>query len=248
MGLPMALGVLAQNQVGNVESLHRIGAAQNLGWPKQMSATQLARSIESLLANVATRTAMSGCGRNLVDGNGAFRVWLNLNEDRLRLRDVTLDDARQLWTWVNASDVRDVSFSREPIPWERHLEWLRSKLANPACRCWMGLNAEGQILGQVRFEAAPEGQAVISIVLDPSFRGQNLGRLLIWSACKKLFGETEWTAVLAFIKTSNVTSVRAFAGAGFQRRAEVQIKGHAALSFELTKQEMDGLRGVTGMA
>jgi UDP-2,4-diacetamido-2,4,6-trideoxy-beta-L-altropyranose hydrolase len=244
MGLPMLLLILADNQAGNVESLHRLGTAQNLGWPRQLSPAQLARAIEALLADSDTRTTMSGRGRGLVDGNGAFRVWLNLNEDRLRLRQVTMDDARQLWTWANASDVREVSFSSEPIPWERHLEWLRSKLADPNVCFWMVLNAEGQPLGQVRFEAAPKRQAVISILLDAACRGQSLGSLSIWSACKKLFDETNYTSVQALIKPGNEASVRAFLKAGFLRWDDVEIKGRPARCFGLTKPEMDGLRGV----
>jgi UDP-2,4-diacetamido-2,4,6-trideoxy-beta-L-altropyranose hydrolase len=247
MGLPMLLLILADNQAGNAESLHHMCAAQNLGWPRQRSPAQLARAIEDLLADRDIRTAMSACGRRLVDGHGAFRVWLNLSEDRLRLRAVTMDDARRIWTWANAPDVREVSFSSEPIPWERHLEWLRSKLADPTVRCWMALNAEGQPLGQVRFEAAPERQAVISIMLDASCRGQNLGSLLIWSACKKLFAETDRTAAQAFIKTGNEVSARAFVKAGFQRRTDVEIRGQPALSFDFAKPEMDGLRGGTTM-
>jgi len=51
----------------------------------------------------------------------------------LKLREVSDKDCMLIWEWSNNPDVRAVSFSQEPIPYEDHVKWFKSKLNDMCC-------------------------------------------------------------------------------------------------------------------
>jgi RimJ/RimL family protein N-acetyltransferase len=98
----------------------------------------------------------------------------------------------------------------------------------------MIVRPDDRAVGQVRFDPAPrEFTAIISISLDPSARGQGWGSLVIRSACRKLFAETELRKVEAWIRKDNAASQRAFEKAEFKLVRAETIKGQAAVLYEL---------------
>jgi UDP-2,4-diacetamido-2,4,6-trideoxy-beta-L-altropyranose hydrolase len=248
LGVPMLVLVLAENQRTNAERLAQTGAAVHTSIPN------LAADLRSLLADAPRRAEMSRRARALVDGLGTFRVWLRMNEDSLHLRPATADDCRRVWEWANDPAVRAVSFTSESIPWEQHVAWFNRKLADANTCLWMAVQAgapvskpalsdsrvlkagleTGAPLGQVRFDL-DGSTATISVSLDAARRGKNLGALLIWSACQKLFRESTVEVIHAFIKPDNASSIRAFEKAGFEPAGQTEVKGCAALRFELKR-------------
>lgn len=227
LGVPMLVLVLAENQRANAERLAQTGAAIHT------SIASLAIDLRTLLAAAPRRAQMSARARSLVDGLGTFRVWLRMNEDSLHLRPATADDCRRIWEWANEPAVRAVSFSSEPIMWEQHVTWFTRKIGDASTRLWIA-EQDGAPLGQVRFDL--EGlDATISISLDASRRRKNLGALLIWSACQKLFRNSAVKTIHAFIKLDNAASIRAFEKAGFEPGGETEVKGCVALRFELKR-------------
>jgi RimJ/RimL family protein N-acetyltransferase len=142
---------------------------------------------------------------------------------------------RRLWEWSNDPEVREVSFSPEPIPWETHVAWFETRRKNPACRTWIGEEADGEPMGQVRFDLLPD-QVVISMSLAAEARGRRLGSLLIWTACRRLFAERPGATVVALIKPENAGSVRAFTKAGFTPAGERMVRGDRALAFTLRQE------------
>ena len=227
LGIPMLVLVLAENQRTNAERLAETGAAIHT------SVSQLADDLRSLLTDAPRRVQMSARARALVDGLGTFRVWLCMNEGSLHLRPATADDCRRVWEWANDPAVRAVSFTSDAIPWEQHVAWFTRKLADANTRLWIA-EQDGAPLGQVRFDL-DGSTATISVSLDTTRRGKSLGALLIWSACHKLFRESAVDAVHALIKPDNAASVRAFEKAGFEPAGQTEVKGCAALRFELSR-------------
>ncbi len=260
MGVPMLVLTLADNQRANSEQLAKAGVARNLGWHSEVTPDRIAGELKSLLAVAPARTEMSRRASTLVDGHGTFRVWLRMNEDTLHLRPATADDCRRVWEWANDPVVRAVSFSSETIPWASHAAWFSQKLSDANCRLWIAEepeqiprpatdalqpvleNSEGRqdarpalAVGQVRFDLESH-TATISVGLDVRRRGKNLGALLIWSACQKLFRESAVEAVHALIKPDNAASIRAFKKAGFEPAGEAAVKGCVALKFVLQRE------------
>jgi RimJ/RimL family protein N-acetyltransferase len=161
-----------------------------------------------------------------------------LREPFLRLRQATDEDCRLIWEWANDRDVRKVSFTPEPIPWADHVRWFAGKLREAGGHFWIACVGGGQPVGQVRFDER-EGKTVISINLGPEHRGRNLGSLVIWLACRKLFRDTGVKKIRALIKPDNPASVRAFEKAGFGQVGATVVNHQPALVFELSKDRAE---------
>jgi UDP-2,4-diacetamido-2,4,6-trideoxy-beta-L-altropyranose hydrolase len=238
MGLPALLVTLADNQAASVEHIRAAGAARSFGRAEQLKAEEISRAVGDFIGDPAARREMSERGRKLIDGEGAFRVWLYLKESSLQIHRATSEDSRLVWEWANGPEVRAVSFSSNPIPWENHVRWFQKRLADPQCCLWIARDRAGQPVGQARLEIT-DRSAVIAMSLDRERRGRNLGALLIWLACRKLFRETPVDTVHALIKPDNAASVRAFLKAGFEKTGEKTVKGQPALAFTLTKSRVE---------
>jgi spore coat polysaccharide biosynthesis predicted glycosyltransferase SpsG len=74
LGVPALLVVVAENQRGNAEALHRLGVAHNLGDATTLDGEVLESPLDALLEDPDRRTQMSRRGRELVDGRGVERV------------------------------------------------------------------------------------------------------------------------------------------------------------------------------
>ena len=238
MGLPSLLICLADNQMLNCRHLHDAGAAIFLGRASEVTPVSIAQAIQSIISNDALLAEMSRIGRSLVDGRGAFRVWLHLNEDSIHLRPVTEADCRLTWEFANLPDVRAVSFTSAPIPWEKHLEWFARRLRDPNCRLWLATDTRGTPFGQVRFDLERD-YATISIALAKEARGRNLGTLLIWKASRALLNENAALAEIhAWIKPENIASAKAFGKCGFEKAAEKEFNGQPAMLYRLQRTKL----------
>ena len=113
---------------------------------------KIAARLHAIISSVEIRTKMSQRARRLVDGEGAQRVVSAMQGGSLRLRRADENDSQLLWDWANDPDVRTVSFSTEPIPWERHLQWFNAKLADPDAVLYVAIDPEGTPIGHVRYQ------------------------------------------------------------------------------------------------
>lgn len=234
MGLPMLAVIIADNQVQIAEPLSQCGAAVNAGWGNLVEIAALSEMIKSLLTSPSQRSEMAAKGSLLVDGEGADRVVMQMLDAEFRLRPVRKEDSRLIWEWANMPDVRAVSFSAEPIPWENHLNWFEAKLDDPGCFFQVAVNREDLPVGQIRFDHNFD-EAVVSISLDPGFRGKGYGTTLLRLGAQKLFNLTEVGKVNAYIKPDNQTSVHAFTKAGYKAAGAEMIRGQKALHFVLRR-------------
>ena len=128
IGLPNLILILANNQHSIAEGLDTAGVAANLGRYDNLSSAQIAQALTRLLAATMGRAEMARHSQELVDGEGADRVLMQVKSKMLSLRQVREDDCRLLWEWANDPEVRAVSFLSEPILWDQHVQWFKSKI------------------------------------------------------------------------------------------------------------------------
>jgi RimJ/RimL family protein N-acetyltransferase len=141
-----------------------------------------------------------------------------LEADQPTIRPASAADAELLWGWANDPETRRWSFHSAPIPWETHVAWLDSKLADPAIRIFVvGDGATPKAV--VRFEADGE-VAVVSVVVDPRARRRGWGVRALRIACPRVVHELMPKRIHAYIKRDNAASMRAFERAGFTPTAE----------------------------
>lgn len=234
LGLPAILIDLAENQRQSAAELDRRGAAIYLGSSSVVTPTAIATKLQHLLLSVETRVAMSHRSRQLIDGRGAGRVVSSLESAQFRIRRVEEKDCLLLWEWANHPSVRSVSFSREPIPLDAHIQWFRSKLASRNARLSLITDSHDLPIGEVRYEI--EGaRAVVSICLGPHSRGKGYGKAILEMATEELFRSSNVTALDAYVKPGNEASLRLFSCAGFTNDGSHQVSGQDAVHFVLTR-------------
>jgi UDP-2,4-diacetamido-2,4,6-trideoxy-beta-L-altropyranose hydrolase len=237
MGLPSLVVILADNQRLVAEALEATGLSVNLGWHTLMTAHHLSMSLSRLLAVPGRRAEMAHRGQALVDGEGAMRVLMHLQESRVRLRKVRLQDRERVWEWANEPQARAVSFSSDPIPWDQHVRWFEARLTDAHCRFYVAINREEEPVGQVRYDI-DDGEAEVSVTVSPRFRGKGLGGEILRRGAAALLNESDVVSIRAFVKEGNAPSVRVFRKAGFREAGTAMIRGHRALRFTLRRGEV----------
>ena len=230
MGLPSILLVLAKNQAANAERLGEDGIAVNLGWYHTKTPGGIAQALTHLLSSAEQLAELSSRGQSLVDGQGGRRVVEHLL-GTLTLRRAREEDVRLVWEWANDPEVRAVSLSSEPIPWESHLKWYAALLADPNRVLFVAVEHEGRLVGQVRFDLAGD-EATISVSLAPSARGKGYGTEAIALGSQEIL-RSKAKMVHAYIKPGNESSVKAFVKAGFQMAGEAVVRGQQVLRLTL---------------
>jgi UDP-2,4-diacetamido-2,4,6-trideoxy-beta-L-altropyranose hydrolase len=236
MALPAVVLSLADNQEGIARGLAEKGAAVNLGWHEDVSEEMLAQAINSMAASPERRRAMSIRAREMVDGRGADRVVAAMLKHSVTLRDVSPDDCKLIWEWANEPAARESSFSPETIPWADHVKWFEAKLNDDECFFYLALDHRGKPIGQVRYDVR-EREAVVSVSLDPSSRGNGYGKLIITKGSERVFAQTSVAQIHAYVKPDNPASVGAFLKAGYAEQAMATIQGHTARHFVLVPNQ-----------
>lgn len=80
MGVPAVTLILAANQEPSSLALDRYGSIRCLGYPGELSQQQVADAVSALAMDANGRQRMSNLGRQLVDGQGAWRVVQKMDE------------------------------------------------------------------------------------------------------------------------------------------------------------------------
>ena len=163
---------------------------------------------------------------------------MHLKSIGLRLRKAREDDCRLLWEWTNDPAVRAVSFSSEPIPWETHVEWFRSRLNDPDCILYIATNSEGIPIGQVRYEIGGD-EAIVSISIEKNSRGKSYGSTLLELSAHEVFGISRIATIHAYVKEKNEASIRVFEKAGYRHIGAARIKEQNAVHLILIGSRED---------
>lgn len=133
---------------------------------------------------------------------------------RVELRRATQADAELFFEWRNQPEIVALSTSQVEVTWDEHQEWLRRTLANPSARVYVVV-VDGLPAGQVRFSSTDDGDCAVSIYLLPPYPGRGIGVRVLGDACERAFHELDVTRVLAYIRSENLRSIKAFRKAGF---------------------------------
>ena len=142
----------------------------------------------------------------------------------ITLRPASTGDCRALWEWRNEPLTREASFQTDGIPYERHVEWFSKKLDSPDTRIWIVQDERSRRVGYVRFQIQ-DGEAEISVSLDPAERGKGYGSAAVRMATDSFLASRQAGRVKAYIKPGNPASVRSFEKAGFETVGRTMVSG-----------------------
>ena len=235
MGLPNLIIVLAENQVAVGKNLDEVGVASNLGWWHELSAETICQQIQTILGDVSRWRAMSTQGQLLVNGYGGQQVVTAIS---LGVRPATMGDAKLLFEWANDPFTRQMSFHSEPIVWDKHIDWLQQQLNQPDVKIVIvekHIDQSYQPIGQVRID----GKGILSISLNPSFRGRHLAQSVLETVLDKFAKFVSLPSITAYIKKENIASQKIFSRAGFSFYGHSTINGHSCFEYRYTNDSYE---------
>ena len=214
LGLPALAFAVAANQ----QALLRDAAREGLLLGPQADPADpeaLGLHLLAMLGNPSLRAHVSRRGIETVDALGAARVASAILQPEVAVRAATQADARDLFDWRNAPEVRRFSRSDAPIAWDDHCRWLAATLADPRRVLLVGSAGDSPV-GVVRYDISG-AEAEVSIYLAPGQAGRGMGRALLDAAERWLAARYPEVALVdAEALAGNDASHRLFAGSGFE--------------------------------
>jgi RimJ/RimL family protein N-acetyltransferase len=143
-------------------------------------------------------------------------------------------DVQLYFDWANDPSVRQNSYHSKTISLQEHTDWFNRKVKDPNCLMLLFFDHLEHPIGQVRIQSDEDQRAVIGISNDPLYRGKGYASIMIQKATDVFLKENPTTTILAYIKTQNQASVKAFESAGFKLTDTITYEG--CLSYLYTKQ------------
>jgi len=142
-------------------------------------------------------------------------------DGRVLLRLANISDSQDMLAWRNDPVTRQFSFSTEEVSLKEHQSWFKKAIFDPNKVIYIAEKKSAKI-GMVRLDKGEES-AVISINLNPEFRGLGLSKSILFESIKE-FRKTNLLPIIAEIKHENVVSLKLFESCGFTKISEEKSK------------------------
>lgn len=134
----------------------------------------------------------------------------------IKFREASLNDLELYFKWTNDQFVREHSFKSEKIDIQKHEFWFNEKLSDPDCLMLVFYDEFDRNIGQIRFQKQDNYSSIISVSVDKNYRGKGYSKKIIKIASDYYQKQFSKMSIKAFIKMSNVFSVKSFKSAGFE--------------------------------
>lgn len=144
---------------------------------------------------------------------------------RMSLRPAEEKNCKILWKWRNEKSVREASFDSKYISFEEHKKWFSEKLKSKNTKIFIFYDGPEKEIGEVRFDFKAKKNAEIGVVIDKKERGKGYGAKMLKLACKYVFKNFHIKEIVAYIKSENAVSYKAFRKAGFINAGWEKNKG-----------------------
>src|SRR5690606_37046421 len=127
-------------------------------------------------------------------------------------------------------DTRKNSFNSRRIEFTEHSAWFDSKLKSENSYLFICL-ADDRPAGLVRFDSQ-NNESTIGILIAKEYRNRGLASIFIKKGCAE-FRKKCNDLIFAYIKVSNLASVKSFEKSGFSVVEELIIGDEKAVKYQL---------------
>ncbi len=138
----------------------------------------------------------------------------------LSFRKATKSDVKLYFKWASDPVVREQSYKSNPIDFESHAKWFKTKVEDRSCLMLVFQNEENLNIGQVRIQKENINEALIGISVAIEHRGKSYAKEMLQIASDYFLDSNKDFKINAFIKKKNLSSKYAFEKAGFEFETE----------------------------
>lgn len=235
MGLPNIIMIFADNQAAVAAELHNHYVSINLGWHNNINAVDIARALKKLMISDVQRKKMLHSGKNCVDGKGSNRIINSMFYENIILRKASMGDCKLLWEWVNEPGARQSAFKSDFITFDEHMKWYQKKQNDVNFNQYIASNQDNKPIGQIRFDTK-NGESEIDISVTKDVRGFGYGACIIKKGVDNLIKTAKINKFSAYIKYSNLVSIKSFEKAGFSKKETLERNGQKAIRMIFQKE------------
>jgi spore coat polysaccharide biosynthesis protein SpsF len=143
------------------------------------------------------------------------------------LRPATINDAARVLAWRNDAEAVRWSTRSGGVDRAEHERWFAAILDDPGYRMMIA-EFDGDAIGSVRVDVN-DGIGVVSIVIDPEWRGRGYGRAVLHALEDELAADCQVRGLEAVVHPGNERSLRAFEANGFAEVAAARDDGMRVL-------------------
>lgn len=148
------------------------------------------------------------------DGNYLDVIIHSRTNNRIYLRNASLEDLEITYTWANHPHTRQYAFNQGFISHQEHSNWFVGKISDENC-IYKLLISGNEPVGSIRFDIKGE-EALISYLVAPQQTGKGLGKKLLEKSVLSLENErTDIKFIKGLVKKDNISSVKIFEKLGF---------------------------------
>lgn len=131
------------------------------------------------------------------------------------IRKANQSDSLDILKWRNNKISRKMSFDNNVITSNIHRSWFNKALRDNSKIFYIG-ELDNEKVGVCRFELDKSNLvSVVSINLNPKFRGIGLGKLFLKSSILKYIKNNK-NDIVATVRSKNLASIRIFTYSGFK--------------------------------
>ena len=153
----------------------------------------------------------------------------------IKFRHSNLGDINTYFIWVNDPLVRSISYNTNNVTLSEHKKWFKSKIKDENSLMLL-FEISNKPIGQVRFEKEDVNHSVINISISSEFRGNGYGSQILKLASNYFHSLNPGIAINAYIKISNIGSVKSFEKALFKFNKKLKYKGNESLNYILKNE------------
>lgn len=144
----------------------------------------------------------------------------------------TPEDCLILFEWRNDPLVRKNSVSSNPVGWQEHETWFRTKLCDSQVAFYILLVEGKGPIGQVRVDLNGS-EGFVSITVAPEVRGCGYGLGGLKAVVDYMVQEKQVFKLRALVQQDNMPSQRVFLQNSFVCKGKRLIDGRCFFEFEL---------------
>lgn len=154
----------------------------------------------------------------------------------MQCRLIKIEDSEDILDWRNDFASRAMSINSHMISWDEHSSWFSEMLENILHLGYIG-EINGEKIGVVFFKVH-EGNARVSITLNPRHRGKKMAVVLLGKAMRK--AQNDYSEIYEFfaeIHNTNNASIKIFTKHGYKLFSKSNL--FSKYTYKLEKREFD---------